>query len=36
VASGQAVVNTINAQGSAAGIPPDVTNRILSVTIHDS
>jgi cyclophilin family peptidyl-prolyl cis-trans isomerase len=36
VASGQNVVNTINAQGSTAGIPPDVTNRMISVTIHES
>jgi cyclophilin family peptidyl-prolyl cis-trans isomerase len=36
VVSGQDVVNTINAQGSAAGVPPDVTNRIISVTIQES
>ena len=28
------VVDTINQQGSAAGVPPDVTQRIISVTIH--
>ena len=36
VASGMNVVDTINKQGSAAGVPPDVTQRILSVTIHQS
>ncbi len=36
VSSGENVVQTINQQGSAAGIPPDVTQRILSVTIHES
>ena len=36
VTSGMNVVDTINQQGSAAGVPPDVTQRILSVTIHDS
>jgi cyclophilin family peptidyl-prolyl cis-trans isomerase len=36
VTSGMDVVNTINQQGSAAGVPPDVTNRILSVTISES
>ena len=30
------VVDTINKQGSAQGVPPDVTQRILSVTIHQS
>jgi hypothetical protein len=30
------VVDTINQQGSTAGVPPDVTQRILSVTIHES
>ena len=30
------VVDTINQQGSAAGATPDVTQRILSVTIHES
>jgi len=33
VTSGMSVVQTINQQGSQAGIPPDVTQRILSVTI---
>jgi cyclophilin family peptidyl-prolyl cis-trans isomerase len=36
VTSGLDVVNTINMQGSAAGVPPDVTQRIISVTIHQS
>jgi hypothetical protein len=27
------VVNTINSEGSTAGVPPDVTQRIISVTI---
>jgi cyclophilin family peptidyl-prolyl cis-trans isomerase len=36
VTSGLNVVQQINQQGSAAGIPPDVTQRILSVTITES
>jgi cyclophilin family peptidyl-prolyl cis-trans isomerase len=36
VSSGLNVVKTINQQGSTSGIPPDVTQRILSVTIHES
>ena len=36
VTSGMNVVQTINQQGSASGIPPAVTQRILSVTIHES
>jgi cyclophilin family peptidyl-prolyl cis-trans isomerase len=36
VTSGMSVVDTINSQGSAAGVPPDVTQRMLSVTIHES
>ena len=36
VTSGMNVVNTINQQGSAQGVPPDVTQRIISVTIHES
>jgi peptidyl-prolyl cis-trans isomerase B (cyclophilin B) len=36
VTSGMNVVDSINQQGSAAGVPPDVTQRILSVTIHQS
>ncbi len=36
VTTGMNVVDTINKQGSAAGVPPDVTQRILSVTIHQS
>ena len=35
VTSGMSVVDTINKQGSANGIPPDVTQRIISVTIND-
>ena len=30
------VVDTINKQGSAAGVPPDVTQRIISVTINET
>ena len=40
VTSGLDVVQTINAQGNASassnGTPPAVTQRILSVTIHES
>ena len=36
VTSGMNVVDTINKQGSAQGVPPDVTQRIISVTIHES
>ena len=40
VTSGLDVVQTINAQGNASassnGMPPAVTQRILSVTIHES
>jgi cyclophilin family peptidyl-prolyl cis-trans isomerase len=36
VTSGMNVVDTINQQGSAAGVPPDVTQRIISITIHES
>jgi cyclophilin family peptidyl-prolyl cis-trans isomerase len=36
VTSGLNVVQTINMQGSAAGVPPDVTQRIIAVTIHQS
>ena len=36
VTSGMNVVQTINQQGSSSGIPPTVTQRILSVTIHES
>ena len=36
VTSGMSVVDTINQQGSASGIPPDVTQRIISVTIHET
>jgi cyclophilin family peptidyl-prolyl cis-trans isomerase len=36
VSSGENVIQTINQQGSSSGIPPDVTQRILSVTIHES
>jgi len=34
VSTGMNVVDKINAQGSTAGVPPDVTQRIISVTIH--
>jgi peptidylprolyl isomerase/peptidyl-prolyl cis-trans isomerase B (cyclophilin B) len=36
VTSGMDVVQKINQQGSSSGIPPAVTQRILSVTIHES
>ncbi len=36
VTSGMSVVEKINAQGSAAGVPPDVTHRMLKVTITSS
>jgi cyclophilin family peptidyl-prolyl cis-trans isomerase len=36
VVTGQDVVNKINAEGSTAGVPPDVTQRILSVTINEA
>ena len=36
VTSGMSVVEKINAQGSASGVPPDVTHRILKVTITSS
>jgi cyclophilin family peptidyl-prolyl cis-trans isomerase len=36
VTSGMKVVDTINQQGSAQGVPPDVTQRILSITISSS
>jgi cyclophilin family peptidyl-prolyl cis-trans isomerase len=40
VTSGMSTVDTINQQGnssaSANGVPPDVTQRMLSVTIHES
>jgi cyclophilin family peptidyl-prolyl cis-trans isomerase len=36
VTSGMSVVEKINAEGSTAGVPPDVTQRMLSVTIHVS
>ena len=36
VTSGMNVVDTINQQGSTAGVPPDVTQRILSITIASS
>jgi cyclophilin family peptidyl-prolyl cis-trans isomerase len=36
VTSGMNVVTKINSQGSTSGVPPDVTQRILSVTIHES
>jgi cyclophilin family peptidyl-prolyl cis-trans isomerase len=36
VTSGLSVIEKINAQGSAAGVPPDVTHRMLKVTITTS
>jgi cyclophilin family peptidyl-prolyl cis-trans isomerase len=36
VTSGMSVVEKINAQGSASGDPPDVTHRMLKVTITSS
>jgi cyclophilin family peptidyl-prolyl cis-trans isomerase len=36
VTSGMNVVQKISQQGSSSGIPPAVTQRILSVTIHES
>ena len=36
VTSGMNVVEKINAQGSASGVPPDVTHRMLKVTITTS
>jgi len=36
VASGMNVVDKINAQGSKAGVPPDVTQRMLTVSISSS
>lgn len=36
VTSGLSVVEKINAQGSASGVPPDVTHRILTVAIASS
>jgi cyclophilin family peptidyl-prolyl cis-trans isomerase len=36
VTSGMSVVEKINAQGSTSGVPPDVTHRMLKVTISSS
>ena len=36
VTSGMSVVTKINKDGSTSGVPPKVTQRILSVTIHES
>jgi peptidyl-prolyl cis-trans isomerase B (cyclophilin B) len=36
VTSGMNVIATIDKQGSSGGIPPDVTQRMLTVTIHES
>ncbi|MDA8149308.1 MAG: peptidylprolyl isomerase [Actinomycetota bacterium] len=36
VTSGMSVVQKINADGSAQGVPPNVTHRMLSVTIQQS
>ncbi len=35
VISGMNVVATINKDGSTSGVPPKITQRILSVTIHE-
>ena len=34
--TGLSVVNTIGQQGSSSGIPPNVTQRILTLTINES
>jgi peptidyl-prolyl cis-trans isomerase B (cyclophilin B) len=36
VTTGLSVVNTIGQQGSSSGIPPNVTQRILTLTINES
>jgi len=36
IVSGINVIDKINAEGSTAGVPPDVTQRIISVTIHEA
>ena len=36
VTSGMSVVSTIDKQGSTSGMPPAVTQRIISVTIHET
>ena len=36
VTSGMSVVEKINTQGSASGVPPDITHRMLKVTITSS
>jgi cyclophilin family peptidyl-prolyl cis-trans isomerase len=36
VTTGMNIVDTINHEGSAQGVPPDVTQRIISVTIHQT
>ncbi len=36
VTSGMNVIDTINEQGSTSGVPPDVTQRMISVTIHQT
>jgi cyclophilin family peptidyl-prolyl cis-trans isomerase len=36
ITSGMSVVEKINAQGSSSGVPPDVTHRMLKVTITSS
>ncbi len=36
VTSGMNVVDTINQQGSTVGVPPDVTQRIISINITSS
>jgi peptidyl-prolyl cis-trans isomerase B (cyclophilin B) len=36
VISGMNIVDKINAEGSTAGVPPDVTQRMISVTVQSS
>jgi peptidyl-prolyl cis-trans isomerase B (cyclophilin B) len=36
ILTGQNVVNKINSEGSASGTPPDVTQRVISITIHEA
>jgi len=36
IVTGMSVADLINQQGSTAGVPPDVTQRIISITIHEA
>lgn len=36
VTAGMSTVQKINSEGSTSGVPPDVTQRVLAVTIHQS